>query len=433
MLSTNHKLEQVKFKINRLGAITGSEVSLNQFMIFSGESGVGKSYTAIMCNYLFYTLWSGQRINKFFKDNGISFNDLRLTWKNSGEAFVITKEDLQNWMHRDIAEFLNYMLGAEVNADIDIDLPIPDKIVFAYNEELEGLVDAEDAYLRVSINKVLSYRTKNEDESIDGESSLASLLRYYLIRELFGNHTNYRYNFILPPSRGAVLTENVNPITGLYQSFKNMLDVINQIPPHQDDIDEHLRDEFRRILDGRVYRDGDKYYYETAGENMGISAAASSIKEIAPLSLFVNRFNVSLSNILIEEPEAHLHPLKQRMMADIIALLVNNSTCVQITTHSDYLLRRINELVMLFNISEKYQGVFEDLCERMEIPSYLKLDYHSIGAYLLRRRPDNTVEVICQNTENGVSFDTFYKALRVNIDNRRTLENVLDTGEYERS
>ena len=120
-------------------------------------------------------------------------------------------------------------------------------------------------------------------------------------------------------------------------------------------------------------------------------------------------------------------------MADIIVLLVNNSTCVQINTHSDYLLRRINELVMLFNISEKYQGVFEDLCERMEIPSYLKLDYHSIGAYLLRRRPDNTVEVICQNTENGVSFDTFYKALRVNIDNRRTLENVLDTGEYERS
>ncbi len=55
-------------------------------------------------------------------------------------------------------------------------------------------------------------------------------------------------------------------------------------------------------------------------------------------------------------------------MADIIALLVNNSTCVQINTHSDYLLRRINELVMLFNISEKYQGVFEDLCERMEIP-----------------------------------------------------------------
>ena len=48
----------------------------------------------------------------------------------------------------------------------------------------------------------------------------------------------------------------------------------------------------------------------------------------------------------MEEPEAHLHPLKQRMMADIIGALSHNGAIMQITTHSDYFLRRLNELIM---------------------------------------------------------------------------------------
>ena len=79
--------------------------------------------------------------------------------------------------------------------------------------------------------------------------------------------------------------------------------------------------------------EADKYYYRSNGKDLPISAAASSIREIAPLALLVERYDVSTISILFEEPEAHLHPLKQRMMADIISALNNAGAYMQITTH----------------------------------------------------------------------------------------------------
>lgn len=432
MFGDRCKIDSVKFKINRLGAITNSELRLKQFVVISGESGLGKSYVALMCNYIFYLLWSRKRLNNFFKDQGISFNELRPNWRNEGIAFTITKETLINWINKDIISYLSYMLDSNgINADIEIDLPLPDVLKFGYSEEIEGLVNAEDYYLRLNINNALYFRTKNEDESISVESPLSFLLRYYLIYCIFGDHNGLRYNFILPPSRGAVLAENITPTTGLFKEFFEMLNIINSSSANQIEVDDHLLKKFKEILDGRVYKDSasGKYFYETDNANIPISAAASSIKEIAPLSLFVNRFAISLSSILIEEPEAHLHPLKQRMMADVISLLVNNNACIQITTHSDYLIRRINELVLLNQIfeSKNYdEASLNNICDEVGIPSYLKLNHNCIGAYLLQRRSDNTVEIICQSTDDGVKFDSFYTALRQNIDTRTKLVDYLD-------
>lgn len=430
MFGEECRIKSVSFKIRRLGAITDSELTLNQFLILSGESGLGKSYVAMMCNYIFFLLWSRKRLGNFIKEQGISFNESRLNWKNKGEAFVINKTDFIAWLNKDLNAFLSYMIGSEAHADIEIDLPIPDELHFGFSEEIEGLVDAEESYLRLNINNDLFFRTKNEDESIGSESPLAFLLRYYLIDRIFGDHKGFKYNYILPPSRGAVMTENVESVTGLFKEFTDMLRIINTSAEKPNEADPHLLEEFRAILDGRVYKEPNsgKYFYETNNANLPISAAASSIKEIAPLSLFINRFDVAVSSILIEEPEAHLHPLKQRMMADVLAMLVNNKACIQITTHSDYLIRRINELVLLNQISENYKErpeEFEDICKKVKIPSYLRLKHECIGAYLLQRRNDGSVEIVCQNAQDGVKFDSFYTALRQNIDTRATLMSYL--------
>lgn len=433
MFGDNNRINAIKFKVRRLGAITNSEITLKQFLILSGESGLGKSYVAMMCNYIFFLLWSRKRLDKFLKEQGIFFNERRLSWKDKGNAFSISKEIFLKWINKDLASFLSYMLNSDnLHAEIEIDLPIPEILQFGYSEEIEGLVDAEESYLRLNINGELFFRTKNEDESIGGESPLTFLLRFYLIDRIFGNHNGFKYNFILPPSRGSIITETIDPITGLFKEFNDMLKIINSASDNPNDVDAHLLEEFRIILDGRVYKDrtSNKYYYETNNANIPISAAASSIKEIAPLSLFVNRFDVSVSSILIEEPEAHLHPLKQRMMADVLALLVNNNACIQITTHSDYLIRRINELVLLNQIANNYKDNtvgFESICKEVGIPSYLRLNHDCIGAYLLKRREDDTVEIVSQNTNNGVKFDSFYSALRENIDTRELLVNYLDS------
>lgn len=58
--------------------------------------------------------------------------------------------------------------------------------------------------------------------------------------------------------------------------------------------------------------------------------------------------------MVIEEPEAHLHPRAQRILAKLIAKAVNKfKKTVLITTHSDYLLYSINNLIALSKFPEK--------------------------------------------------------------------------------
>jgi predicted ATPase len=49
-------MKTIKIHINRLGAVRNSVVELKPLMIFSGESGLGKSYVAILVHYFYKVL-----------------------------------------------------------------------------------------------------------------------------------------------------------------------------------------------------------------------------------------------------------------------------------------------------------------------------------------------------------------------------------------
>jgi ABC-type multidrug transport system ATPase subunit len=50
---------------------------------------------------------------------------------------------------------------------------------------------------------------------------------------------------------------------------------------------------------------------------------------------------------MIDEPELNLHPKNQRLMARLFARLANIGINVFITTHSDYIIKELNTLIML--------------------------------------------------------------------------------------
>ena len=110
-----------------------------------------------------------------------------------------------------------------------------------------------------------------------------------------------------------------------------------------------------------------------------------------------------LLNIFIEEPEAHLHPKAQKMLARIIAQAVNTkSKRVIMTTHSDYLLSALNNHILLSRLPpERLRGL--SYSEKEAIPS----EY--VAAYLTRIDGDKAVVERLEISEDGIPEDEFAK------------------------
>ena len=77
-----------------------------------------------------------------------------------------------------------------------------------------------------------------------------------------------------------------------------------------------------------------------------LHVASSVVTEVAPLLLLL-KSNIKFKSIIIEEPEAHLHPALQQQMARVLIKLVNNQYPVWITTHSDTIVQHINNMIKL--------------------------------------------------------------------------------------
>lgn len=417
----------IKVRIDQLGRIRDSEILVSPLMVFSGESGLGKSYLALLCHYFFELLINTSRLNHFFVDNNIDFNILAKDFKDAGTALEIKKQDLEAWMAKDAILYLRYMLGYDgISGQIEITLPesIPDTMAFTYKNELTGLVDKEEIYTILSLGNL---RFRIQEKTQFDESPFAFLLRFVMIDYIFGNYQMLDSTFVLPPSRGPILTEQIIPTTGMYLEFLNDMTGLNRIKPRPDTASEIVLKLFRTILEGEVNKEETTYIYTTNDASMPVSAAAASIREIAPLQILAKKQDVSKCAILVEEPEAHLHPLKQRMMADIIGALSHNGAIMQITTHSDYFLRRLNELIMFAKAKKTTDDPdkLRTLSEKVNIVEDMSIDESIIGAYLLRKQADNTSIAVKQDISNGIPFAAFRDAILDNMNYQDILGDFL--------
>lgn len=417
----------IKVRIDQLGRIRDTEILVSPLMVFSGESGLGKSYLALLCHYFFELLINTSRLNHFFVDNNIDFNILSKDFKDVGTALEIKKQDLEAWMAKDAILYLRYMLGYDgISGQIEITLPesVPDTMAFTYKNELTGLVDKEEIYTILSLGNL---RFRIQEKTQFDESPFAFLLRFVLIDYIFGNYQKLDSTFVLPPSRGPILTEQIIPTTGMYSEFLNDMAGLNRIKPRPDTASEIVLKLFRTILEGEVDKEETTYIYTTNDASMPVSAAAASIREIAPLQILAKKQDVSRCAILVEEPEAHLHPLKQRMMADIIGALSHNGAIMQITTHSDYFLRRLNELIMFAKAKKTTDDPdkLRTLSEKVNIVEDMSIDESIIGAYLLRKQADNTSIAVKQDISNGIPFAAFRDAILDNMNYQDILGDYL--------
>lgn len=420
-------MKSIKLTIRKLGPIRASEIELMPFMLFSGESGLGKSYLAILCHYFFEVMANKKRLNALFDKLNVNYEGISSHFEESGTILNLKKSDLEDWLASDAVDYLRYMLGnASFEADFSVTLPsgiIPDVIDFSYKKVIVELNDKKEEAFNISVPGI---RLRVGEIGVNEESPLSFLLRLFLMQHILEDRLFDLRTFVLPPSRGPVLTEQVIPVTGLYSSFNKCISWLKRVPNQPVERNQEFLALMEDVLEGEVSFDGEKFMYYHS-ESMPLSAAASSIRELAILSMIAERTDLANMVMLFEEPEAHLHPAKQRAMADALSLMNTFGSYVQVTTHSDYLLRRLNELIKLQKIMEqKEEAEYERICESVGINSHFSFEYKRMGAYLLVRNEDGSSRIVRQSLDDGVPFSSFHNAIEKSLSLDQKLTDILD-------
>ena len=107
---------------------------------------------------------------------------------------------------------------------------------------------------------------------------------------------------------------------------------------------------------------------DNKAHDLPLMSASSMVSELAPVSLFIRHYVSEGDLLIIEEPEAHLHPAAQLVITNILVQLANAGVTVLITTHSDNVLEQISNNVLASIVEKKIKGQF---LEEKKVSAYL--------------------------------------------------------------
>jgi Uncharacterized conserved protein len=140
----------------------------------------------------------------------------------------------------------------------------------------------------------------------------------------------------------------------------------------------------RKILNGDyIYdKDGGKIYVNSKSY-MKINFASSGQQESIwiLLSLFLVCLEKVKARIFIEEPEAHLFPIAQKQMVELISFLNStmNSKFV-ITTHSPYILSALNNHIYAFELSKSKSKEVSVIIDKS-----MWIDFHKVSGWFVEQ------------------------------------------------
>ena len=103
-----------------------------------------------------------------------------------------------------------------------------------------------------------------------------------------------------------------------------------------------------------------EFFYRPNGLkfDLGLVNSSSMVSELAPVVLYLRHVVRPGETLIIEEPEAHLHPAMQVEFMRQLAAVVKFGVRVIITTHSEWVLDELTNLVRLSELSESgRQGI----------------------------------------------------------------------------
>lgn len=189
--------------------------------------------------------------------------------------------------------------------------------------------------------------------------------------------------------------------------IKDNIDYTRSLPDVQKDASEvresKLYDEIKTMMDG-YYRiaGGDVHFISKRRKDnyfrVPLYRASSSARGLSDFYFYLRHVARHQQLLIIDEPESHLDTENQVQFARLLARISNLGIRVLITTHSDYIAKEFNNLLMLGQLTNRDMAV-----ERYGYQQDLALRTEDFRAYVAR---DGGLYK-CDANEYGIEYPVF--------------------------
>jgi len=186
----------------------------------------------------------------------------------------------------------------------------------------------------------------------------------------------------------------------------------------------------QQILHGQinVSIDGEMQFRpDNSDKILSVHLSASIIKNLSGLLIYLKHQAKENELLIIDEPELGLHPDNQILLARIFARLINNGIRLLISTHSDYIIRELNNLIML---SSENIAIKENI-EKWGYKKEEKINVKDVGAYLFDFDTENPDQIVVKSLEvddKGFEVETIDKAINLLNENSENIYYNLKYG-----
>ena len=378
----------MRIVFDNIGVFKHAEYETAELTIIAGRNNTGKTYaTYSLYSFLDY-FWNGYRINVPSKwlttlvDKGTLNISLDVSQKEIDTYLQEACVGFCRFLPRVFAAQEKYFVDSKVQVWVDAcELILPTTFDRSYKtERKEFLQIVKDKKKKeLTVNLLLSDELNENERPV--RLTISRILSDVYKEVLFSN--TFRDCFLASAERtGAVIFRdelNVQKNTLLREVAHadniDMDTIMNKMYntayalPVRRDID------FIRNLESIAKTDGELYKahpeiieelnsivggtYKVTKESLyfipsqaktvklTIGESASSVRSLLDLYFYLRHVARPGQMLMIDEPELNLHPESQRRMARLLAKLVNLGIRVFVTTHSDYLVKELNTLIML--------------------------------------------------------------------------------------
>ncbi len=443
-------------KISNLGPIKKAELLLGKKMtVLCGVNNTGKTYVS----YLLYYLFSENQSFMLRPFARIHFGD-NTSYQLSREIVDQWLDSFSTYIKSNISSIfgISNSQAQELLGDFSMSMSISDS-------EFEGIVsNAFKQGVRFNHNEMTIQKRKrsrvfhfsvvslnSQALKVDMDSLLSVSMNMVFKRMLLGSYRSFMFtvernsiytfktelsitrnellNKIIEASDGNTPTPieaNRYPVA-IFDSLRYANDIVNISKKHGHFYELATKIETDLLLGKVITSDRGDISLMVGKDIIPIHITSSIVKTLSSFVLYLKHMAYPGDSVFIDEPEMNFHPYNQILITRLFSLLSNKGIHFIISTHSDYVIRELNNLVMageLMGENEQYvKGIgyeSEQVLEKDDMAVY-NFIRHGDGVYV------NPVEV----TETGFPVDSIDNAIeRQNADTELLFGKLMEKAKY---